>query len=244
MADKNEKIVGTKEEFVKDFEILCYKNGRNRWEAWHDLMACIAISICNSCDDNCTRRTKRENEYLTIIKRYKQRDLIAKLFAIIVLALERNPNQDFLGEIYMTLDLGSHWHGQFFTPYNVCRLMSEISHEEGSNHKIITISDPSCGAGATLIAHANVLREKGIDYQREAVFVRQDIDRVVAMMCYIQLSLLGCSGYVVVGNTLTNPVCGSVFMPEEKNGQDFWYTPLFQMNSGKIHVPDKLPLAI
>ena len=35
-------------------------------------------------------------------------------FAIVVEALERNPEQDFLGELYMELELGNHWKGQVF----------------------------------------------------------------------------------------------------------------------------------
>ena len=51
----------------------------------------------------------------------------AKCFAIVVEALERNPDQDFLGRLYMSLELGNHWKGQFFTPYDVCRCMAEIT---------------------------------------------------------------------------------------------------------------------
>ena len=42
-------------------------------------------------------------------------------------ALEANPDQDFLGEMFMGLNLGNHWKGQFFTPYSICWLMSEIT---------------------------------------------------------------------------------------------------------------------
>ena len=60
------------------------------------------------------------------------------------------------------------------------------------------------------------------------IFVGQDVDRVVAQMCYIQLSLLGCAGYICVGNTLTNPMIGHVLFPQEKDGQELWYMPMFQ----------------
>lgn len=244
MADSKEELKGTREEFIKEFEIFSYKNGRNRWEAWQDLMSFIALSISNSCENDITRWNKREAEYMSLIKKYKYHDYVPKLFAIIVIALEKNPDQDFLGELYMSLDLGSHWHGQFFTPYSVCRMMTEMLYDNKKTNGLITVNDPSCGAGATLIAQANLLKQKGIDYQRDAIFVGQDIDRVVAMMCYIQLSLLGCSGYIVVANTLTNPVCGPTLLPEEKSGLEFWYTPMFQINSGRIPVHPELPIAI
>ena len=47
-------------------------------------------------------------------------------------------------------------------------------------------------------------------------------------MCYIQLSLLGCAGYVCIANTITNPLTGHVLFPNEKEGQELWYMPMFQ----------------
>lgn len=74
--------------------------------------------------------------------------------------------------------------------------------------------EPACGSGANLIALANVLKEKGINYQRNVYFVGQDIDPLVAKMCYIQMSLLGMPGIVIVGDTLSSPMKG-----------DYWLTP-------------------
>lgn len=88
-------------------------------------------------------------------------------------------------------------------------------------------NDCACGAGATLIAAVNTFKEREINYQRDVLFVTQDVDRVVGMMCYIQLSLLGCAGYVVIANTLTNPICGNTLFPEEKEEQEFWYMPFY-----------------
>jgi len=44
-------------------------------------------------------------------------------------------------------------------------------------------------------------------------------------MCYIQLSLLGCAGYVIVGNTLTTPPT------EPLENQNVWYTPLYFLDT-------------
>ena len=85
-----------------------------------------------------------------------------------------------------------------------------------------------------LIAAANVLRANKINYQRHALFVAQDIDRIAGLMCYIQLSLLGCSGYVVIGDSITNPVVGEPLMPVEQPGQELWYMPMF-FSSDWIH---------
>ena len=130
-----------------------------------------------------------------------------------------------------SLELGNHWKGQFFTPYDVCRCMAEITIQDNiqnlQNKEWVSVNDPACGAGATLIAAANTFRRKGFNYQTQVLFVANDIDRVTAQMCFIQLSLLGCPGYVAVANTLSNPVAGNVLMPEERPGQEFWYTPFY-----------------
>lgn len=38
------------------------------------------------------------------------------------MALDQNQEQDFLGKMFMRLDLGNRSAGQFFTPYHVCEL--------------------------------------------------------------------------------------------------------------------------
>lgn len=47
----------------------------------------------------------------------------------------------------------------------------------------VSINDPACGAGATLVAMANTLKEHNVNYQNHALFVAQDIDRVAGLMC-------------------------------------------------------------
>lgn len=158
------------------------------------------------------------------------------MLAIIVEALERNPEQDFLGAMYMQLNLGNHWKGQFFTPYCVCKMMSEITCEDVDSHiekqGYLSICDPACGAGATLIAAANTMKKCKHNFQNHVVFVAQDIDRITGMMCYIQLSLLGCAGYVCIANTITNPLTGHVLFPNEKMDRNSGICQCFKIKYG------------
>ncbi len=232
MANMTNEITGTEKEFLDVFKKLCYS--RSSWEVWADLMTVIACSISNSVEQNMDRRQKREKEFEFCIKRLGSVDDAAKLLGIIVMAFQNNPVQDFLGKLYMSLELGSHWKGQFFTPYNISHMMAKLLISDSCQSEIekkgyITINDPTCGAGGMIIAGANILRERNINYQEKVLFIGQDIDRVVGMMCYIQMSLLGCAGYVVIANTLTSPLCGSVLIPEEMEEQEFWYTPFYSM---------------
>ena len=78
------------------------------------------------------------------------------------------------------------------------------------------------------MAFANYCRDNGIDFQTSVLFVAQDIDYLVACMCYIQLSFLGCPGYVVVGNTITEPATSHDargLLPVDRG--NVWYTPMY-----------------
>lgn len=219
-------------EILRLFDEACY--GQSRWQTWADFIMMAAISISNAVDKS--NAEPREKTYMSIASKYKPRalDNFAKMFAAIVESMEYNPDQDCLGELYMGLNLGNQKSGQFFTPYHVCQMMARISNTD-VKAKIeaqgwVSVNDCACGAGATLIAFANECRRPGVDvnYQTSVLFVAQDIDLVTGCMCYIQLSLLGCPGYVVIGNTLTNPGLsrdGRGLIPV--HSENVWYTPFY-----------------
>lgn len=217
-------------EFQKVISELSYT--KSSWQVWSDFMSLAAISLSNILDIS-ELREKREQQYLSIIGNYSKEEAerFSELLAIIVAELEANPEQDFLGGMFMALELGNHWKGQFFTPYSVCRAMSEIAigsaEAEVKRKGYVGVNDPACGAGATLIATRNALEQKHIG-TNETLFVAQDIDYTAALMCYIQLSLLGCAGYVVIGDSLVNPITGPhVLLPVVNENQDIWFTPMF-----------------
>lgn len=227
---KENAINKTEKVFLEKFESLC--EARSSWEVWADFITATACAIANAgADKGSDIFQKREEEYEQCVKRLGGVDTAAEMFAIVTMALEENPEQDFLGGLFMRLNLGNHWKGQFFTPYCVCKTMAAISsielEEQIESKGWVSVNDCACGAGATLIAMANTLREHEVNYQNHALFVAQDVDRITGLMCYIQLSLLGCPGYIVIANTLTNPVVGSVLRPIQKENQEFWFTPMY-----------------
>jgi len=216
-------------ELEKLYNKMC---GRySRYEVWQDMVWMVATAISNAVDKRYF--DQREANYMRIVQKYSEDELkvFPEFFTHIVLGIEENPDCDFLGELYMDLELGNKHAGQFFTPYDVCRVMAEVTINEDllksqiEEHGWISVNDCACGAGATLVAAANILRSKGLNYQQQALFVAQDVDATVALMCYIQLSLLGCAGYVVIGNTLTEPQTGNVLFGEDSSR--CWYTPMY-----------------
>lgn len=207
----------------------------SRWEVWQDFIIMSAISIANTVGG--PHKDAREKEYLTRASKYtkQESEVFSQMLYEVVADLERNPDQDMLGELFMSLDLANEWKGQFFTPYSVCRAMAAMSYGEDFKAKVekqgwVSVNDPACGAGALLIAFANECRRPGHDlnYQTSVLFVAQDIDFLAGCMCYIQLSLMGCPGYVVIDDSLARPATSwdaHGLIP--KDGPNIWYTPMY-----------------
>jgi len=217
-----------RKEFMTLFDKFSYRY--SNWQVWNDFLLMTAVSFANAI--RTPEWEKREQEYLAVISRYKkeEQEFFPQMIGMATLALDENPEQDFLGEMYMILNLNQHQKGQFFTPYHNCVLMAEIQTMDLSADSIalqkkgyLSVNDPACGAGAMLIAFANVADKKGLDYQKQVLFVAQDIDRTAALMCYVQLSLLGCQAIVIVGDSLAKPG----MHPDN----EIWYTPMYCLNA-------------
>jgi len=218
-------------EFARRFTDLC--STKSSWEVWADFITMSALAISNTFDQQGKIHDEREREYLSIINRYpkKAQQIFPELLGKLVEALEEDPAQDFLGEMFMALELGSHWKGQFFTPYSISQVMAELTLDDRKRQiqerGWTRINDPCCGAGALLIAARNSMVRRGLG-PRQVLYVAQDIDRTAALMCYLQLSLLGCAGYVVVGDTLMQPFVsplGSPLLIAPTDGQEVWLMP-------------------
>jgi len=207
----------------------------SRWQIWQDFITMTAISIANVIGG--PYKSQREEMYCNIAKKYspKEMPIFAQMFCEVVEGMEINPDQDFLGELFMALDLGNEWKGQFFTPYPVCRAMAAITCGGDLKERVeaqgwVSVSDPACGAGALLIAFANECRRPGndVNFQTSVLFVAQDIDFLAGCMCYIQLSLMGCPGYVVIDDSLFRPTVSydkRGLIP--RDGPNVWYTPFY-----------------
>lgn len=212
------------------------------WEVWQDMVWIFADALANGIPFG-PHRQKREDDYLKRIGKYdsKKQKAFPELFAMLVQTIEKAVTVgrygDFLGELFMQMNLGNNLGGQFFTPYHVCEAMSKVAFNDAIKAEIdergyITVNDPACGAGATLISFAQVLREHGYNYQQCCIFTGQDIDYTTSLMCYIQLSLLGCAGYVHVGNTLSAPDTSHPLFGGDD--ADTWKTPVFYTDRWEV----------
>lgn len=125
MAKAARNVASEQKPFCK--RLLSLAGKYSIWEVWSDFINVFALAISNSVDK--VRFDEREALYRRIMAKYdaKEREVFPLLAADVVSALEQNPEQDFLGSAYMELELGNDHAGQFFTPYDVCRLMAEVS---------------------------------------------------------------------------------------------------------------------
>lgn len=177
----------------------------HRHQVFEDFVSCSVIALQNAlsfCE-------KREQKYLRIVARYEKPDVVsmAKLLAHVVNGLEDKPG-DFLGRIFMQLEMGDKYRAQFFTPWSVGVMIARMQlgkvEENFRNKPFITLSEPACGAGCMALAFASVLREAGYSPHRYLWVSATDIDPLAAGMAYIQLSLCGVAGEVVIGNSLND----------------------------------------
>ena len=209
-----------KEDYIKEFisKLSNLDRSRSVSTVFNDF---LTLSCC-SLAQTVYRSDNLEQRYLNIVKTYtkEQAEEFSKLLAFLVLGLEQAP-QDFLGQVFMSLNLGSQANGQYFTPYSVCKFMAEINFTEIEtiqNNQLITLSEPCCGSGGIIIAFAETLKEQGYNYQHQLFVEAIDIDETCFKMAYIQLSILGIPARVMLGDTLAWKF------------QKVLYTPLYFVN--------------
>lgn len=175
-----------------------------RWDVFSDFITLAASELDMAritSPDNIERSRK-------ICARYDSADLknLHILFGLMVSALEAKFH-DFLGAIFMELELGSGDMGQYFTPYSVQSLMARMLipgiKEDIDKEGFVTVSDPACGAAGMIVAYAECLLDAGYNPSWHMFASCIDIDPIAADMAFIQLSLLGIAAEVVTGNTLT-----------------------------------------
>ena len=197
-AEKDDQLinVGSKHRLPKSVS--------THFDNFLDLAYCAYAKTVSSPE----RAGKLEEEYMRIVGTYSDKDdvrrmpeLIAKVFAGVHSCV------DFLGVFSSDLGVLDGRAGQFFTPYEVSRLMAEINlsgvgktiEERG----FFTIQEPACGAGGMLLASADTLDNMGFDPMLTMWIEAIDVSPRCQRMAYLQCTLRGLSGRVHHANTLT-----------------------------------------
>ncbi|MCR4585738.1 MAG: SAM-dependent methyltransferase [Lachnospiraceae bacterium] len=189
------------------------------YQIFYDWVECLALATANSSTlFHDAVWEEREKRYLDVMNRHdeKTRQQFLEMTAALMDVYECGFD-DVLGDIYMKSGCGNGHLGQFFTPYHISQLTAAAGIDAQLYHfdendiiqnpddEIIRLNEPSTGGGANIIAAAEYLHSKGIDYQKRLKVVAQDLDWLAVYMTYIACSYYGIDAIVVQGDTLLHP---------------------------------------
>ena len=113
--------------------------------------------------------------------------------------------RDALGDVYMEFAHANEASGQFFTPWDVCRMMArmtcgnlEVTVRERMRDRgePVTIHDPTVGSGRLLLATAALL-PKNLARSSWVRFYGQDIDHTCVRMANVNMRLYGLNGTAI-----------------------------------------------
>lgn len=223
----------SKKEIIKIIQKISPKYGL--YNVFRDFLTLASCTISNGVDKKQWR--EREEMYLQTIQKYErdEANLFAQILALTVLGLEDRLG-DFIGELYMELEISNKDSGQFFTPYDTSRLIAQLAVRDIGKHiekqGFVTLNEHAVGSGGMIIAFAEAMREAGYNYQTQLKVICNDVDYNVVKMCYIQLSLVGIDAVVMQGNTIIQKF------------NEIWYTPVHLLNQAREQQEQKMRSAI
>lgn len=193
-------------ELVKLFHSFSARH--SHWKVFTDFCEVAAVTFSNAVD--LAQKAVREERYLQIVKGYNRAELdtFAQGLAHLTMAMEARIG-DVLGRTYHDLELHNKWAGQYFTPYDLCRMLAKMTAGSAEDVKariaergFVTAQEPAVGSGAMIIALAEELRDAGINYQHHLHVTAVDIDAKCVHMAYVQFTLLHIPAVIVHGDTL------------------------------------------
>ena len=195
-----------RKQFIKAFESLAHN--RQRHDVFADFLDLAVCAIRKKTLPPGPDADAMEEQYMAVVKRNEPDDVrkMPALLAITALAVQEG-GCDFLGQVVGELELLNDHMGQFFTPYDVSRLMAEMTLQDAGalirEKGFITLAEPASGAGGMIIAAADVIEKQGFDIGRQLYVEATDIAPMCFKMTYLQASLRGIPATIRRGNTLT-----------------------------------------
>ena len=212
VSSKNIIVEASVDNIVKKIQNLDHKY--NYDEIFFDWVRCMFYTYANTC--NKVGYSDREEKFKRIVDKHGKEviEVFLECHAELVMLFEKEID-DYLGKIYHELGIHNKMKGQFFTPFHLAKMMAETQvdqvikklKEEGK----IKIADSACGSACLPLALLAVLKEKGINYQKNIMIVCSDLDENAIQMAYIQLSLTGVAAKCENKNALTGETFGSWF---------------------------------
>lgn len=185
MATKKQTAATTLEKAIENMAI----GGRNQFSDCFANFIDLALSyFCNNMDERQMELRKYVEENENFRNAYKE--------ALQCFGDDAEGYHDPLGDIFMSrISHGDH--GQFFTPESVSLLMSEIIMGD-KLHDGMTVNDPACGTGRTLLMALKHIRSKGYEPKLYA----NDLSMTCAKMTLLNFCINSVDGAVTCGDAL------------------------------------------
>ncbi|MBL0928887.1 MAG: N-6 DNA methylase, partial [Alphaproteobacteria bacterium] len=130
----------------------------------------------------------------------------------IAASASRAGDPDLIGKLFMGLDWGNDYRGQFFTPPDLARLTAHMSigqHLEDrtapapGERPFFHVMEPACGAGAMLVMAKEVIDARGeaLDWLADGV----ELDHLTAKMAFVQCALAAVPARIWRGDAIGDP---------------------------------------
>ena len=181
---------------------------KHRAEVFNDFCEMAYSALAKVASPSAEHRNRLEDAYMATVARYSKEDAckIAHLLAITTLALEEG-GTDFLGGVAAEMALLEPRLGQFFTPYEVSRMMAEITfcdlEKTIKENGYVTIQEPALGAGSMILAAKDKVESLGFDPATTMWVEAAELNRKTYFMGFIQLTLSNIPARVFQANSLT-----------------------------------------
>jgi hypothetical protein len=195
-----------RKQFIKAFERL--SRHRERHDVLADFLELAVCAVRKTTVPPGPAADVLEEQYMAVVKRNTPEDIRAmpELLGIAALAIQQG-GSDFLGQVVVELELANAHLGQFFTPYDLSRMMAEMTLQDAgrviAERGFVTVHEPASGAGGMIVAAADVLERQGFDIARQLYVEAIDISPLCFKMTYLQTALRGVPATIRRGNTLS-----------------------------------------
>lgn len=165
----------------------------------------LTLALCALSRNYQTGLSHDEDLYLATIAPYQDdplrfsfADALARLVAEMGDRLEDPQGWDVLGEFHQAHIVTPHavkHKGQIFTPWNICRMMADMTKGKADAERSLDILDPAAGTGRMQMAASRVF---GSQHRYWAV----EIDTLLAKACALNYFLSNMEGEVMCANAL------------------------------------------
>ncbi len=205
-----------RKQFIKAFDELA--RHRERHDVLADFLEMAVSAIRKRTVPPGPAADALEEQYMAVVRRNRPDDVRAmpKLLGITTLAIQEG-GCDFLGQVVVELELPNAQMGQFFTPYDVSRMIAEMSLGDAGalirEKGFVTLMEPASGAGGMIIAAADVMAKQGFDIDRQLYVDATDVSPMCFKMTYLQTALRGIPATIRRGNSLSLEVFDQAVTP-------------------------------